>query len=199
MKPQQPQQQQQQQSLQKISQHYDHYLFSHGVHTKINTINKIEKSGKKNDDYKKYRKRIFSLVKDIMKNKTRDTHITEAFNHFIDHAIEYLKFKDLEAATQKELEQLNENNTVPVSKPTIDMKIYPIDEEYDTNDTKQMTLTMNKYGINKLEDSNKLIFKKHTPNSMRIEDCLPIQFIQNGDANKAQSTFHNFLPKQKQL
>lgn len=181
---------------------YDHYLFA----TQIPNLSKPDiKTGGQHKEYKKYRKQIFNVIKDIMRNKCDDKHVVEAFHMFSQHIIEYLKFKKLEELMKDDYKDLERTNKVShldqsnILNAIASEKLQTIEEEYNSDDTKNMQITMNRYGKNNMEDSNKLLFKKHTPNTMRIEDCIPIQIIQKDNSHNPQNTLHTFIPKKKNI
>lgn len=66
-------------------------------------------------DYKKYRKRIYYLIKSIIENKCKDTEITDSFEYFVKDAIEYLKFKDHSNKIQEEYNDISFNEYNDIS------------------------------------------------------------------------------------
>ena len=102
-------------------------------------------------DYKFYKKRIFKLVKDIMQNKNKHPSLVNSFNIFIKESIEYIKFVDT-------TESLQENFT---------------NEKKDMERNKKV-----QFATNILNEGNNLLFNNNlTPNTIKIEECIPIRKI----------------------
>jgi hypothetical protein len=181
----------------KVTNEYDEILYSDKLQ-ELSNLKSIKQTDK-HPEYKKYRKDIFKLVKSIMKNQCDDKNIVYSFHQFVNDAIVYLRFKKIEEITQNEYSDI-ESDIQNIISPTTKYNLDTIEEEYDETNTKH--ITMNKYGKNNLEENNKLLFKKHTPITKRIEDCIPIKIVQRETKHKtfsSENILHSIIPKQKKI
>jgi hypothetical protein len=117
----------------------------------------IVKKGKKpysKTDFKLYRKDIFSLTKDLINRKNKDEEIIYYFDEFIQHAIEYLKFKEKETQIQETYADLDMNSKSSHAFNTPKSELF-----------------------NKVEESNMLMYKDYNLKTISMDQFVKKKHI----------------------
>lgn len=100
-------------------------------------------------DFKLYRKDIYDLTKNLLNRKIKDDDINYYFDEFIQHAIEYLKFKEKETQIQETYSDL------------------------DMNSKSMHVFNTPKTGLlNKLEETNMLMYKDYNLKTISMDQFV---------------------------
>jgi hypothetical protein len=105
-------------------------------------------------DFKLYRKDIFSLTKDLLNRKNKDDEIIYYFDEFIQHAIEYLKFKEKETQIQESYADLDMNSKSSHAFNTPKSELF-----------------------NKVEESNMLMYKDYNLKTISMDQFVKKKHI----------------------
>ena len=116
------------------------YLTNPHKLNKITRSNDIFKVDGKNLDF--YKKRIFQLTKDLLRNEKQDTKVERAFQHYISTCIYHFKFIDKMEIIQKDYENIKNNKDK--------------NKSYDIEKTNQLIFKKNKPRNPKITDNIKI-------------------------------------------
>ena len=108
-----------------------------------------------------YKKRIFQLCKDMLRNKETPPTVKDSFDYFCVNAIEYFKMMDKTEIIQKEYKTLNHDTESPTSLPNHDNKPSELSEDVNALMFKKIEKKDDK--LDKFEHSRSVPFQ---PNSM---------------------------------
>jgi hypothetical protein len=123
-------------------------------HIESNTIVKKGKKPYSKTDFKLYRKDIFSLTKDLLNRKNKDDDIIYYFDEFIQHAIEYLKFKEKETQIQESYADLDRSSKSSHAFNTPKRELF-----------------------NKVEESNMLMYKDYNLKTISMDQFVKKKHI----------------------
>jgi uncharacterized protein YbcC (UPF0753/DUF2309 family) len=115
-----------------------------------------ETSGKsifKGDEFKKYKKRILSLTKKVIKNKIGNDDLKKCYEQFVCAAIYHIKFEDKKKAVQKEYDEL----------------------DMSAKSVRTIPNTL----LSKVEESNTLIYKEYDLKSVTLDNFVKRTGVKN--------------------
>jgi hypothetical protein len=116
------------------------YLTNPHKLNKITRSNDIFKVDGKNLDF--YKKRIFQLTKDLLRNEKKDAEVERAFQHYVSTCIYHFKFIDKMEIIQKDYENIKNNKDK--------------NKSYDIEKTNQLIFKKNKPRNPKITDNIKI-------------------------------------------